>query len=94
MSYTLRYTANDDHLTNIDDSDTVFEGQPVERAIIEACRHYGFSGAHVFAGSNGPLYGETGYEDNYHGWVDARRVKDAPESWRGSHDGYDPHGLS
>jgi hypothetical protein len=71
MTYTLIPTDSDKNLTNLPD-DAFVVGAGPESAAREACAEMGWSGCHVFSGSEGPIYGETGYEDNYCGWIDAR----------------------
>ena len=71
--YTLRPTALDPELSNLDDADMVIPmAWLTEANVIDWCRKEGYSGAHVFSGADGPIYGPEGYEDNYHGWIDAR----------------------
>ncbi len=70
-TYTLRPTADNPELTSLRDEDYVVEVVN-EREVIDECRKSGWSGVHVFSGSHGPVYGEEGREENYHGWIDAR----------------------
>ena len=71
--YTLRPTDSDSELSNLSGADTVVPATWLtESNVISWCRTAGYSGAHVFSGPDGPIYGPEGYEDNYHGWIDAR----------------------
>ena len=51
---------------------TMEYGADFEARVIAYCRDIGATGASIFDGGNGPVYGTEGYEDNYCGWIDAR----------------------
>jgi len=78
IRYSLIPTETDGDLTNLTDAWWAIDDSAtgnLERYVIAECRKQGFSGAHVFTGSDGPIYGDEGYEDNYCGWIDAREAR-------------------
>jgi hypothetical protein len=77
MLYSFIPTAHDDELSNLDDSMFVAQHDgDFEAWAVRICIAMDWSGVHVFAGDCGPQYDyDTGYENNYHGWIDARSNK-------------------
>jgi len=74
MSQTETYTIRPTFEGQTDDDVvwTVPADSDLEARVVSWCRANAMDGAHVFTGSAGPIYGETGHEDNYCGWIDAR----------------------